>query len=94
MTAMVPVRRRWVTLVLLAAWVLLGPVGMAFDTCAAMMALCDGAPCGVASAVIDATPSFAPPVLLMVAVAAAAGSIALLSPSALEPPPESVRLLA
>jgi hypothetical protein len=94
MTAMVPARRRWVTLVLLAAWVLLGPVGMAFDTCAAMMAMCDGAPCGVASAVIDATPSFAAPVPLSVAVAAAAETIAFLSPAALEPPPKSVRLLA
>ena len=50
---MVTARRRWLTLVLLAAWVLLGPVGMAFDTCAAMMALCDGVPCGVVSAVIE-----------------------------------------
>jgi hypothetical protein len=42
-------RFRWLTLVLLTAWVILGPVGMAFDSCAAMMALCDGGPCGAVS---------------------------------------------
>ena len=61
MTTMTPGRFRWLTLALLTAWVILGPVGMAFDSCAAMMALCDGGPCGVVSAVTDASPSFGPP---------------------------------
>ena len=94
MMAMLTARRRWLTLVLLAAWVLLGPVGMAFDSCAAMMALCDGVPCGVVSAVTDAAPSFAPPAPLMAAVSAIAPTIPLLRPSPLEPPPKSVRLFA
>ena len=94
MISMVTGRHRWLTLVLLAAWVLLGPVGMAFDSCAAMMALCDGVPCGVVSAVINAAPSFAPPALVMLAVVATAETIPLLKPAALEPPPKFVRLLA
>ena len=61
MTTMTLGRFRWLTLVVLTAWVILGPVGMAFDSCAAMMALCDGGPCGAVSAVTDVAPSFAPP---------------------------------
>jgi hypothetical protein len=90
----VMVNRRWLTLILLVAWVFLGPVGMAFDACAAMMALCDGGSCGVVSAVAQSTPSFPPPAALMLVVAAAPDSVTPLGPSALEPPPKSVRLSA
>ena len=92
---MVPVnvrRFQWLTVVLLAAWVILGPVGMAFDSCAAMMALCDGGPCGAVSAVTDAAPSLAPPTSLTVAVVSCSEQLAPVSRSALEPPPKFVRL--
>jgi len=87
-------RSRWLVLAVLTAWVILGPVGMAFDSCAAMMALCDGAPCGAVSAVTDAAPSFAPPMALTIAVISAPKQFTLLPRSALEPPPKSVRLSA
>jgi hypothetical protein len=80
------------TLALLTAWVILGPVGMAFDSCAAMMALCDGGPCGVVSAVTDAAPSLAPPTSLMIAVTPRSEWFTPLPQSALEPPPKFVRL--
>src|SRR5437899_12999899 len=51
MMAMTLGRFRGLALALLTAWVSLGPVGAAFDSRAAMMALCDGAPCGVVPAV-------------------------------------------
>lgn len=82
------------TLIVLMAWVILGPVGMAFDSCAAMMALCDGGPCGVVSAVTDAAPSLAPPTALTVALVAPSEQFAPVSSSALEPPPKFVRLSA
>ena len=83
---------RWLTLILLAAWIILGPVGMAFDSCAAMMALCDGGPCGAVSAVTDAAPTFTPPMPVTVADIPAPDSLTPIVPSALEPPPKLVRL--
>ena len=87
-------RPRWLILAVLAAWVILGPVGMAFDSCAAMMALCDGGPCGAVSAVTDVAPSFAPPVALTMAVMSPLKPFTPISLSALEPPPKFVRLSA
>jgi len=92
MASMLRGRHRWLTLVLLAAWVILGPVGMAFDSCAAMMALCDGGPCGAVSAVVDAVPTFAPPTPLPVALVSAPQPFTPVAPAALEPPPKFVRL--
>jgi len=85
-------RFQWLTLVLLTAWVILGPVGMAFDSCAAMMALCDGGPCGAVSAVTDAAPSLAPPTSLPIAVVARSEWFTPVPRSGLEPPPKFVRL--
>jgi hypothetical protein len=85
---------RWLTLVLLVAWVLLGPVGMAFDSCAAMMALCDGGPCGAVSAITDAAPTLAPPLPLTLALMPVPAPFTPVAASALEPPPKSVRLSA
>ncbi len=86
-------RVQWLTLVLLTAWVILGPVGMAFDACAAMMALCgDGGPCGAVSAVTDAAPSLAPPTSLTVALVSRSKQFTPVPRSALEPPPKFVRL--
>ena len=41
-------QRRLATVVFLALWVLLGPIAMAFDGCAAMGAMCE-VPCGIPS---------------------------------------------
>lgn len=87
-------RSRWLTLILLAAWVLLGPVGMAFDSCAAMMVLCDGGPCGVVSAITAAAPSFSPPTALSMAVVLFPEHPTPVVRSGLEPPPKFVRLFA
>ena len=85
-------RVQWLTLALLTAWMILGPVGMAFDACAAMMALCDGGPCSVVSAVTDAAPALAPPTSLTVAMASRSEQFTPVPRSALEPPPKFVRL--
>jgi hypothetical protein len=87
-------RSRWLILAVLAAWVILGPVGMAFDSCAATMEQCDGGPCGAVSAVTDAAPSFAPPVALTMAVMLPPKPFTPISRSALDPPPKFVRLSA
>jgi hypothetical protein len=52
--------RHFLGLVLLAAWVLLGPVAMAFDGCAAMMAACD-LPCAAAACLVSAPEPLATP---------------------------------
>jgi hypothetical protein len=88
MTTMTLGRFRWLTLALLTAWVILGPVGMAFGSCAAMMALCDGGPCGVVSAVTDASPSFGPPMPGTIIVVSLLEQFTPVSRSALEPPPK------
>jgi hypothetical protein len=87
-------RPRWLIVVALMVWLLLGPIGMAFDSCAAMMALCDGGPCGAVSAVTDAAPSFAPPTAVTVAVISPPKPLTPIPRSTLEPPPKFVRLSA
>lgn len=87
-------RSRLLMLTVLMAWVILGPVGMAFDSCAAMMTLCDGGPCGVVSAVTDAAPSFVPPTALTAAVMSPPMQFTPIPRSALEPPPKFARLSA
>ena len=83
--------RRILTLIVLALWLFLGPVSMAFDGCLLMGALCDGGPCGASS-----DRSFAP------APTIGPGPIAYLeiqprtplpanTLAALEPPPKSLR---
>lgn len=94
MMAMTLGRFRWLALALLTAWVILGPVGMAFDSCAAMMALCDGGPCGVVSVVTDAAPSFGPPMPGTIIVVSRLDQFTPVPRSALEPPPKSGRLSA
>ena len=84
----------WLTLAVLAAWLILGPVGVAFDSCAAMMTLCDGGPCGVVSAVTDAALAFAPPTALAIAVTSPPKEFAPVPRSTIEPPPKFVRLSA
>ena len=94
MTAMEIRRSGWLIVAVLTAWVILGPIGMAFDSCAAMMEQCDGGPCGAVSAVIDTTPSLTPPIAVMVAALSPPKAFTPVPRSALEPPPKFVRLSA
>ena len=94
MTAMSRRPYRWLTLLVLVAWVILGPVGMAFESCAAMMLVCDGGPCGAVSAVMDATPTLAPPIPLAAAVIPTLVPFTPVVPSSHEPPPKSVHRAA
>jgi hypothetical protein len=93
MAAMTPGYPRWVAVIVLIAWLMLGPVGMAFDSCAAMMMLCDGGPCGVVSAVVDA-PSFSAPAVSSTTVTARSEEAITVKPSTIEPPPKHVPLSA
>ena len=98
MRATIPAMLGWqsrvLTLFVVAAWIVLGPIGMAFDCCGAMMILCDGGPCGIVTAIIDGAPLVAPPVALSVATSGPTQhppSVVLLT---LDPPPKLVRLSA
>ena len=82
------------TVLLLAAWVILGPIGMAFGSCGAMMALCDGSPCGVVTALMGTIPSVDIPVPLAETPSMLAQHPITVLRSALEPPPKLVRLSA
>ena len=92
--AVVVSHRRWLAVFVLIGWVLLGPIGMAFDSCAAMMALCDGGPCGVVSAVSTASPSLAPPTALTTVPAPAPEHFVAVHRPALKPPPKPIHLSA
>lgn len=85
---------RWLTLLLLVGWVILGPIGMAFGSCGAMMALCDGSPCGVVTALMGTTPTMATPTPLAEAPLMLAQRPTTVLRPALEPPPKPVRLSA
>jgi hypothetical protein len=84
------------TLLVLVAWIVLGPIGMAFEACAAMMALalCDGGPCGVVTALVSTAPTVVPPIALAESPAPLAQHPIAVLRSALEPPPKLVRLSA
>ena len=84
-------RRRILTLVVVALWLLLGPIAMAFDGCLLMGTLCDGGPCGASS-----DSSFAPaaaiglrPIAFLDTPPGAHLPVSTLT--ALEPPPKSRR---
>jgi hypothetical protein len=85
---------RWLTLLILVAWVVLGPIGMAFGSCGAMMALCDGSPCGVVTALMGTTPTIEIPVPLAETPPMLAQHPITVLHSALEPPPKPLRLSA
>jgi len=74
----------------IAAVVLLGPLVMALDGCAAMM-MCD-APCAAMSGAVVATPTLTPLMALSNAVIVATVSATPVTPSVLEPPPKPVLL--
>jgi hypothetical protein len=86
--------RRWLVLLTLAAWVVLGPIGMAFGACGAIMLLCDGSPCGLLTALMETTPTAESPRLLAIATRMLTQHPIAVLPSALEPPPKLVRLPA
>ena len=85
--------RRWVVAVVLLAWVLLGPIGTAFDACGAMMALCE-IPCGAPSALVDATPTVVPLAMVAMVVAANVAHPPFVQNAGIDPPPKSLRLSA
>ena len=85
---------RWLLLLILVAWIILGPIGMAFESCAAMMMLCDGGPCGAVTALVNTTPTMAAPVSLFDTPSIMAQRPLSVSRSAVEPPPKPVRLPA
>jgi hypothetical protein len=87
-------RSRWLTVLLLVSWVILGPIGMAFGSCGAMMALCDGSPCGVVTALMGTIPTVDTPVPLAETLSMLAQHPITVLRSALEPPPKPVRLSA
>ena len=83
-------RRQVLALAILLLWVVLGPIGMAFDSCAAMMALCDGGPCGVVAAVTEAHPMLGVPEPSAVVELPVHAPIPAVAVRALEPPPKSL----
>ena len=83
-------RRRLLGLAILVLWVVLGPIGMAFDSCAAMMALCDGGPCGVVAAVTEARPTLGAPEASAVVDGPVRTPLPAVAVRAPEPPPKSL----
>ena len=81
-------------LIVLLGWVLLGPIGMAFESCAAMMALCDGGPCGVVAAVILTAPTLGEPQTIAAVPPAVHPVLPIVQLHTIDPPPKSVRLSA
>ncbi len=81
--------RRVVALLVLAVWVLLGPVAMAFAGCATMGAMCEG-PCGTATcATFVPTLSYAPGGVSPLGIAPD-GFLPANIPAGLEHPPRSL----
>ena len=81
-------QRRFVVLVLVA-WVLLGPIAMAFDDCPAMMSMCEG-PCGVLTYVVYAPASVTVPTAATAVSPAVSRSLPAAVLAALDPPPKLV----
>jgi len=94
MFAMRRLLRPLLIVITLALWVVAGPVGMAFDGCATMSAMCE-APCGVLSYIVAPVA----PVLAIRSPLAYLGSSfderpTVLSVRPLTPPPKSALLSA
>lgn len=82
---------RAVTLSVLIVWVLFGPIGMAFDGCAAMGGMCEGPCAPTTTALAPLPPSALLPLVEMVTVATpgAVPAVALAVPDL---PPKSPHL--
>jgi hypothetical protein len=87
---MVHRRRAWLTLLVLLAWVLIGPVGMAFGGCFGM---CEG-PCGVLTYTAVPPLTLVAPQTFGVLAGDARSEQPTLAFKTLEPPPKSLRLSA
>lgn len=74
---------------MLVAWVLLGPIAMAFDDCPAMMSMCEG-PCGVLTYVVYAPPSVTAPTSVTAVSPTATRTLPAPVVTALDPPPKLV----
>ena len=81
-------RTRTLTLVVLALWTVIGPVGMAFDGCAAMGGMCEG-PC--APTTVSLVPLVPTASLPMVAMIAGSGRdrVPMIAPAVPHLPPKS-----
>ncbi len=84
---------RALTMMFLAFWVLAGPVAMAFDSCAAMGAMCEG-PCGLMIGAVVAPVSLGAPLPLASLELPARASVPVAVLAVLELPPKSLRLSA
>ena len=73
----------------LVAWVLVGPIAMAFDDCPAMMSMCEG-PCGVLTYVVYAAPSVSAPTMVATVQSPITWTLPAVLVTALDPPPKSV----
>ena len=73
----------------LVAWVLLGPIAMAFDDCPAMMSMCEG-PCGVLTYVLYAPAGLSAPAAVTRVAAPATLTLPAVVGAALDPPPRPV----
>lgn len=85
--------RRLITVVVLVAWVSLGPIAMAFGSCAGMGAMCEG-PCGTTSCVVRMQTAMAaatPVADLQVQFSDRLATVTLKVP---DPPPKSAPLVA
>jgi hypothetical protein len=80
--------RKFVVFVLVA-WVLLGPIAMAFDDCPAMMSMCEG-PCGVLTYIVYAPPTVTASVVVTTVEPPVTRRLPAVVLTALDPPPKSV----
>ena len=76
-------------LVILVFWIALGPLGMAFDGCLLMGALCEGGPCGTSSSTVFAPASVAGLWPMEILAPTPFVGLPANGPASLEPPPKS-----
>ena len=80
--------RPFIVLVLMA-WLLLGPIAMAFADCPAMMSMCEG-PCGALTYVVYAPPRVTIPMAVTAVSPPATDTLPAVVVTALDPPPKLV----
>jgi hypothetical protein len=81
-------RRYVATVLVLMAWILLGPIAMAFGACGIIGVTCD-APCGAPSCVTQALRPGGPTERVSPVSASPEGHVTSRTPTAPEPPPKS-----
>jgi hypothetical protein len=86
-------RRRFTAALVLLAWVLLGPIAMAFGSCGILGVTCDGL-CGAPSSVTQAPLPERPTRHVASLAAAPEEQLSTRTPATLEPPPKSPPSLA